>query len=254
MSTGTSIDTSLGLTGKVAVVTGAARGIGRETVELLSAHGALVVAEDINPAVGELARDDRVATLVGDVSEEETARWVVALAIERFGALDILVNNAGRTMNKPALDTTVDDWDGIMTTNARGNFLHSREALRAMVGRGGGAIVSVASIVSVVGMRETAAYAASKGAIAQLTKVLAVEYGDRGVRVNAVAPGVVETDILEGIVKDSRAELASYGGAHPIGRVAQPGEIADTIAYLASPRASFITGAIVMADGGYTAA
>lgn len=106
MSTDTSIDTSLGLTGKVAVVTGAARGIGRETVELLCAHGALVVAEDINPAVGELARDDRVATLVGDVSEEETARRAVALAIERFGALDILVNNAGRTMNKPALGTS----------------------------------------------------------------------------------------------------------------------------------------------------
>ena len=156
-------------------------------------------------------------------------------------------------MNRPLVEMSVADWDGIMAVNARGNFLHSRDALRVMVERGGGAIVTVASIVSVVGMKDTAAYAASKGAIAQLTKVIAVEYGDRGVRANAVAPGVVETDILQGIVADSRATLASYGGAHPIGRVAQAAEIAEVIAFLASPASSFITGALVMADGGYTA-
>jgi NAD(P)-dependent dehydrogenase (short-subunit alcohol dehydrogenase family) len=122
-----------------------------------------------------------------------------------------------------------------------------------MLERGSGAIVNVASIVSVVGMAKTAAYAASKGAIAQLTKVIAVEYGGQGIRANAVAPGVIETGILEGIVEDSRATLASYGHLHPIGRVGQPKEIAEVIAFLASPRASFITGAIVMADGGYTA-
>jgi len=118
---------------------------------------------------------------------------------------------------------------------------------------GGGAIVNVASIVSAVGMKDTAVYAASKGAITQLTKVVAVEYGDRGIRANAVAPGVVETDILEGIVENSKATIASYGGAHPIGRVAQPIDIAEVIAFLASPASSFITGALVMADGGYTA-
>ncbi|WP_312407282.1 SDR family oxidoreductase [Rhizobium sp.] len=189
----------------------------------------------------------------GDVSEEATAIGTIALSIQRFGSIDILVNNAGRTMNKPLIDMSAADWDAIMAINARGNFLHSREAVRAMIGMGGGAIVNVASIVSAVGMKDTAVYAASKGAITQLTKVVAVEYGDRGIRANAVAPGVVETDILEGIVENSKVTLASYGGAHPIGRVAQPIDIAEVIAFLASPASSFITGALVMADGGYTA-
>lgn len=248
----TTVPESWSLAGKVAVVTGAARGIGRETAGILRARGARVVAADLGEAVHELAADD-IATITGDVSEEQTAQRTMALALERFGGLDILVNNAGRTMNRPLVEMSAADWDGIMAVNARGNFLHSRDALRVMVERGGGAIVTVASVVSVVGMKDTAAYAASKGAIAQLTKVIAVEYGDRGVRANAVAPGVVETDILQGIVADSRATLASYGGAHPIGRVAQAAEIAEVIAFLASPASSFITGALVMADGGYTA-
>ncbi len=243
---------SWSLAGKVAIVTGAARGIGRETVGILRARGARVVASDLSQAVSDLATDE-VATITGDILEEDTARCTVALALERFGKLDILVNNAGRTMNKPLVETSVADWDNIMAVNARGNFLHAREALRVMVEHGGGTIVSVASIVSVVAMKETVAYAASKGAIAQLTKVIAVEYGGRGVRANAVAAGVVETDILEGIVDDSRATLASHGSAHPIGRIAQPVEIAEVIAFLASPASSFITGALVMADGGYTA-
>ncbi len=243
---------SWSLAGKVAVVTGAARGIGRDTAVILRARGARVVASDLSEAVHDLAADE-VATVTGDISEEDTARRTVSLALERFGGLDILVNNAGRTMNKPLVEMSAADWDGVMAVNARGNFLHSRDALRVMVERGSGAIVTVASIISVVGMKDTAAYAASKGAIAQLTKVIAVEYGGRGVRANAVAPGVVETDILQGIAADSRATLASYGSAHPIGRVAQASEIAEVIAFLASPAASFITGALVMADGGYTA-
>ena len=240
------------LSGKVAVVTGAARGIGLSAANLLRSRGAKVVASDVSEDVRKLDGDD-VATLVGDVSREETAVRTMALAQERFGRLDILVNNAGRTMNKPLVETSVADWDSIMETNARGNFLQSREAVKAMVAGGGGTIVSVASVVSSVAMKETAVYAASKGAIAQLTKVIAVEYGDRGIRANAVAPGVVETDILEGIVEDSRATLSSYADAHPIGRVGQASEIAEIIAFLASPASSFMTGALVMADGGCTA-
>jgi NAD(P)-dependent dehydrogenase (short-subunit alcohol dehydrogenase family) len=243
---------SWSLHGKVAVITGAARGIGYETVHLLRTRGARIVASDLNESLHALAGDD-VATLTGDVSEEETARRTMALASERFGGLDILVNNAGRTMNKPLIDMSLADWDGIMAINARDTFLHSREAVRRMITGGGGVIVNVASLVSVVGMKDMAAYAASKGTIAQLTKVVAVEYGDRGIRANAVAPGIVETDILEGIVEDSRARLASYGPVHPIGRVAQPRDIAEIVAFLAAPASAFVTGALVMADGGYTA-
>ncbi len=243
---------SWSLDGKVAVVTGAARGIGRATVELLQARGAKVVASDRSDTVKDLEAET-VATVTGDVADEAVACRTMALAGQRFGRLDILVNNAGRTLNKPLLDTSLEDWDAVLATNARGNFLHSREAVRMMAGSGG-AIVSVVSVVAAVAMKELSAYAASKGAITQLTKVIAVEYGGRGIRANAVAPGVVETDILQSTgVQDSRATLAGYGGAHPIGRVAQPPEIAEVIAFLASPASSFMTGALVMADGGYTA-
>jgi NAD(P)-dependent dehydrogenase (short-subunit alcohol dehydrogenase family) len=123
-----------------------------------------------------------------------------------------------------------------------------------MLPTGGGAIVSVVSVVAQIAMPDLAAYAASKGAIAQLVKVIAAEYGRQGIRANAIAPGVVETGILDSTgVTDSRAVLASYGDAHPIGRVGQPRDIAETIAFLASPASSFMTGALVMVDGGYTA-
>jgi NAD(P)-dependent dehydrogenase (short-subunit alcohol dehydrogenase family) len=237
---------------QIALVTGAARGIGKATAQMLHARGALVVATDIREVVHELASDG-IVTLTGDIAEEDTARKSVALALETFGGVDILVNNAGRTMNRPLIEMSARDWDEIMAVNARGTFLHAREAVRTMIARKGGVIVNVASLVAQVAMKDTAAYAASKGAVAQLTKVIAVEYGDRGVRANAVAPGVIETDILEGIVADSRTTLASYGPSHPIGRVGQPQDIAEIIAFLASPASAFMTGTMVMADGGYTA-
>ena len=242
------------LNGKVAVVTGAARGIGRATVELLHARGAAIVATDLSSAVTELAGDD-IAALVGDVADEGFAGHTMTVARERFGRVDILVNNAGRTLNKPLLETSVAEWDAVLTTNARGAFVQSREAVRAMAAHGdGGAVVSVASVVASVAMPDLSAYAASKGAIAQLTKVIAVEYAHCGIRANVVAPGVVETDILQSTgIENSRATLAGYGAAHPLGRVAQPAEIAEIIAFLAAPASSFMTGALVMADGGFTA-
>lgn len=246
-------DGSCGLEGKVALVTGAAGDIGRKTVELLSARGALVVAEDRKPGVADLAVDGRVVTLTGDLADEATAVRATALALERFGRLDILVNNAGRHLSRSALETTAADWDAVLNVNARGTFLHSREALRVMAPRGEGAIVNVASISGVVGIADQVCYAASKGAIVQMTKALAVEFGRRGIRVNAVAPGVVVTGILDDLVPDGRARLASRGDAHALGRVGTTEEIANVIVFLASPLASFMTGAIVMADGGYTA-
>lgn len=249
----TTLPATWDLTGQVAVVTGAARGIGRASADLLRARGARIVASDRSPAVEKFAADD-VATIVGDVADEDVARRTMQLALDRFGGLDILVNNAGRTLNESLTDTTVADWDAILTTNARGNFVQAREAVRVMVDRGTpGTVVSVASVSSLVAFETQAAYAASKGAIAQLTRVIAVEYGKRGIRANAVLPGVINTDIMEGVVADGRAMLASFGDQHPLGRIGQPDEIAEVIAFLASSASSFMTGALVLADGGWTA-
>ncbi|MFD0317742.1 SDR family NAD(P)-dependent oxidoreductase [Streptomyces flavalbus] len=241
--------------GKTALVTGAARGIGKETVALLHARGAHVVALDARPEIALLAAElPGVVTVTGDVTAEETATRAVGTAVDAFGGLDILVNNAGRTLNKPVTHTTAQDWDSVMDVNARGAFLFAREAFRAMEGNGGGAIVSTGSYASTVGLPQGIAYSASKGALAQLTKVLALEGGPLGIRANLVAAGVVETDFLDTFRPDSRAYLASFANAHPLGRVAQPHEIAEVLCFLASPRSAFVTGAVLAADGGFTAA
>ncbi|MFR9805559.1 SDR family NAD(P)-dependent oxidoreductase [Pseudonocardia sp. RS010] len=241
--------------GSVAVVTGAARGVGLATVQWLRARGVRVVAEDLSADVERLADPGAVEVLVGDVADEETAVHAVRLARDRFGGLDVLVNNAGRTVNRPLVDTTLADWDDLVAVNARGTFLHAREAFRQMHAAGrGGSIVNVGSYTCTVGLPEGSAYSASKGALAQLTKVIALEGGPHGIRANVVAPGVVETDLLNDVRPDGRAYLRSFGPLHPLGRIAQPEEIAEVIGFLASARSSFITGAVVAADGGFTAA
>lgn len=242
------------LAGAVAIVTGAAGGVGRATVELLTARGASVVAEDLNPAVEEL-EGDRVATLQGDVAERGTARRAVALARERFGGLDVLVNNAARFMLKPTVETSDEDWDELLRVNVRGAFMHCREALPALSEAGRGRIVNVASISGTVGLPGQTAYCSTKGAIVQLTRQLAIEHAPR-VRVNAVAPGAIDTGFMDEVLAgaaDREATLEAIAATHPLGRLARAEEIAEVIAFLASPRSSIITGAILMADGGFTA-
>jgi NAD(P)-dependent dehydrogenase (short-subunit alcohol dehydrogenase family) len=242
------------LAGAVAIVTGAAGGVGRATVELLRARGARVVAEDLNPAVGEL-EDEQVATLQGDVAEPDTARRAVAAARERFGAVNVVINNAGRFLMKPTAQTTDDDWDGLLRVNVRGAFLHCREALPALSESGDGRIVNVASISGTIGLPGQTAYCSTKGAIVQLTRQLAIEHAP-SVRVNAVAPGAIDTGFMDEAlagVPDREAAMQSIAASHPLGRLARPEEIAEVIAFLASPRSSIITGAILMTDGGFTA-
>jgi NAD(P)-dependent dehydrogenase (short-subunit alcohol dehydrogenase family) len=243
------------LDGAVAIVTGAAGGIGSHVVAQLRAAGASVVAEDVDPKVVGMEADG-VAALTGDAAQADTARAAVALALERFGRLDVVVNNAGRFLLKPIVDTTDDEWDGLMTTNVRSVFVHCREALPHLIERGGGAIVNVSSISGVVGLPAQGAYCATKGAIAQITRQLAIEHAAQGVRVNAIAPGAVDTDFVNAALAgapDIQAARGDIGRSHPVGRMADPAEIARIMVFLASPASSFMTGAVVMADGGFTA-
>jgi NAD(P)-dependent dehydrogenase (short-subunit alcohol dehydrogenase family) len=245
------------LEGRVAIVPGAASGVGREVVRIFAAAGAFVVAEDISPTVHDLDRlDGAVAAIQGDVGRRDAADRAVALALERFGRLDVLVNNAARLLVKGLVDTTDDDFDALYATNVRGAFVHARAAVPHLTERDGAAIVNVASISGVVGLVGQAAYAATKGAIVQLTRQMAVELAPAGVRVNAVGPGAIDTPFVHGALAaapDSSAALDAIRLAHPLGRIAQPEEIAEVVVFLASSRAAFMTGAIVMADGGYTA-
>ncbi|MDJ1137232.1 SDR family NAD(P)-dependent oxidoreductase [Streptomyces iconiensis] len=237
------------LAGKTAIVTGAASGIGRAATLLLHARGAHVIAEDRDPAVEELAQPG-IVPLVADVTREDSAARAVALARDEFGSLDVLVNNAGIIMFKPVAEMSLQDWESVLSVNATGAFLHSREALRVMSEQGSGAIVNVASYASFQVFPTIAAYAASKGALVQLTRTLAVEAIEQGVRVNAVGSGDVVTNILNDVRSDGQEFLAEHGRGTPIKRAARPEEIAEVIAFLASERASYLVGSVVMADGG----
>ncbi|MGO4303185.1 SDR family NAD(P)-dependent oxidoreductase [Cupriavidus sp. RAF12] len=239
--------------GKVAIVTGAASGIGLATTELLHAEGANVIAVGRSANVEALARPG-IVPLVADVAREESAVQAVSTAIDRFGKLDILVNNAAIIINKRVVDMSLEDWNSIQAVNATGAFLFSREAMRAMVPAKAGAIVNVGSYACYQAFPLIAAYAASKGALAQLTRALSLEAIEHGIRVNAVGSGDVITNITNHIHADGQAFLAEHGKKAPIRRAAQPTEIAEVIAFLASEKASFIVGAVVMADGGMSVA
>jgi NAD(P)-dependent dehydrogenase (short-subunit alcohol dehydrogenase family) len=237
--------------GKVAIVTGAASGIGRAITELLVARGAKVVAEDIDPAV-EALEGPSVVPLIADISADGSAEKAVALAIKRFSRLDLLVNNAGIIINKLVVDMSRGDWEQIINVNVTGAFLHSREAMKVMIPQRSGSIVNVASYASYFAFPSIAAYTASKGALVQLTRTLALEAIDHGIRVNAVGSGDVLTNILNSVAPDGDgvATLAAHGKGAPIGRAADPKEIAEVVLFLGSERASFMVGSVVMADGG----
>jgi len=239
------------LEGKVALVTGAASGIGLAITQLFEARGARVVAEDINPAVNDMFRgQERIVPFVGDVATERAAQDAVALAVERFGQLDILVNNAASIVYKNAVDMTLDEWNSILGISSTGVFLHSREALKVMIPNKTGAIVNIGSYACYFTFPGISAYAAAKGALAQITRTLALEAIEHGIRVNAVGAGDVVTNLLNTFREDGREFLTEHGKLAPIKRAAQPEEIAEVVAFLASDKASFIVGAIVMADGG----
>jgi NAD(P)-dependent dehydrogenase (short-subunit alcohol dehydrogenase family) len=193
--------------------------------------------------------------VVGDVSRPADARRMVRTAVERYGRLDVLVANAGVIPLLNIVEATPEDWDEVMAVDGRGMFLTCKYAIQEMADNGGGAIVCVSSISGLAGQKGQATYGPAKFVASGLTKHLAVEWADSGIRVNAVAPGTIRTERVRRLPEEpGGAEyLAAIVRMHPMGRIGEPAEVAAAIAFLASPEASFITGVILPVDGGYLA-
>jgi NAD(P)-dependent dehydrogenase (short-subunit alcohol dehydrogenase family) len=245
------------LSGRTALVTGAATGIGRATADRLAREGAQVVAGVADEGQrAELASSaPSLDVLVLDVRSEADWDRAIAHVEASHGGLDILVNNAGIHRPGTAPETTRSLWDEVMAVNLWGTFLGCRTAMPAMRRRGGGAIVNLSSINALTGVPGATAYSASKGGVLALTRALAMEHVGDGIRVNCVCPGPVETPIIEGIIgraPDPAAARAAIAARVPMGRMAAPEEVAAVIAFLASGDASFMTGLAVPADGGRT--
>lgn len=235
------------LENKVAIITGAASGIGRAAVSVFVGEGARVVAGDISPRVEGLAEPGRVVPVVADVARREGAEALVRAAESAFGALDVLFNNAGIERLATVVDTTEELWHEVLDANLKSVYLCSKYAIPAMVKRGGGAIVNNASINGIRGNTTLAAYQASKGGVVALTYSIAIDYAPRGIRCNAVCPGTIDTPMVH---TRTPAEIELMKAKHPLGRIGRPEEVAWVACFLASDRASFLTGLAVPVAGG----
>jgi 2-keto-3-deoxy-L-fuconate dehydrogenase len=231
------------LEGKRALVTGAGSGIGAAVARRLAAEGAEVIVADLSPQA--VAAELGAEAVVLDVRHEAEVELAVA-------DLDVLVNCAGIGSTTNAPETTLDVWENVFAVNARGTFLCCKHAIPGMAARGGGSIVNIASVAGLIGLRNRAAYSASKGAVISLTRALAVDHVADGIRVNAVAPGTVDSPWVRRLVEDVGESIEALRARQPMGRLGTPEEIADAVIYLST--AEFVTGSVLVIDGGLTAA
>ena len=249
----TSVSSSIrfGLQGRVCIVTGGAQGIGEACIRRFAADGAKTVIADLDDARGKALAQELGALYVRcDVGDKAQVDAMVAQVLAHFGHIHVLVNNAGIFRAAEFLDITEQDYDAVLRVNLKGSFLVGQAVARAMVGSGGGAIVNMSSVNGVLTIPNIASYNVSKGGINQLTRVMALSLADQGVRVNAVAPGTIATELAAKAVLTSDEARRKIMSRTPMKRLGEPSEIADVVAWLASDAASYVTGEIVTVDGG----
>ena len=242
---------NFGLAGRVCVVTGAAQGIGAACVQRFARENAVVVISDVNDAEGEkLAKEVSGLYIHCDVGDKAQVVSLVKQVMEKYGRIDVLVNNAGIFKVADFLDIAEEDFDAVLRVNIKGAFLMGQAVAREMARKGSGSIINMSSVNSVLAIPNLASYNVSKGGINQLTRVMALSLADKGVRVNAVAPGTIATELAAKAVLNSEEAKARVMSRTPMKRLGTPEEVADAVAWLASDASSYVTADIVTIDGG----
>ena len=251
MTAPSSSSISFGLAGRVCIVTGGSQGIGEACVRRFAREGAKVVIADVADAPGQALAGELGSLYVHcDVGDKAQVDALVARTMQEHGRIDVLVNNAGIFKAADFLDVSEADFDAVLRVNLKGSFLVGQAVAREMAKAGRGAIVNMSSVNGVLAIPNIASYNVSKGGINQLTRVMALALADKGIRVNAVAPGTIATELAAKAVLTSEEARARIMMRTPMKRLGEPGEVADVVAWLASDAASYVTGEIVVVDGG----